>query len=174
MPDLLKIVKTIPAVETLYKGYKFRSRVEARWAVAFDVIGIKYNYELEGLKLDNCYYLPDFYLSDFNCWVEIKGKAFNKFECNKCIKLTQLTKEACLLLDGPPDFRTYVYLMNTGVKLIPYNTLVFPRNSGQLYLINNRMIFRDQEHFRDEYPSLSRYVEAVNYSRAYRFERSQS
>lgn len=172
MPDLLKIVKTIPAIETVYNGYKFRSRVEARWAVAFDVIGIKYNYELEGLKFDNVYYLPDFYLPDFGCWVEVKGKRFTKFECHKCIKLTQLSQEACLLLDGPPDFKTYVYLVNTGVKLIPYNTLIFPRCSNQLYLVNKPTVFRDQEHFRDEYPALGRYVEAVNYSRAYRFERS--
>ena len=31
----------IAAIETKYKGYRFRSRLEARWAVFFDALGIK-------------------------------------------------------------------------------------------------------------------------------------
>ena len=38
----------IKAIETYYKGYRFRSRLEARWAVFFDAAGIKYEYEPEG------------------------------------------------------------------------------------------------------------------------------
>ena len=38
----------IKAIETIYNGYRFRSRLEARWAVFFDEIGIKYEYEKEG------------------------------------------------------------------------------------------------------------------------------
>ena len=63
----------IKAIETYYKGYRFRSRLEARWAVFFDALGIEYRYELEGFKLpDGKYYLPDFYLPEFNIYVEIK------------------------------------------------------------------------------------------------------
>ncbi len=36
------------AIETLYKGYRFRSRLEARWAVFFDALGLKWEYEKEG------------------------------------------------------------------------------------------------------------------------------
>ena len=32
----------IKAIDTVYNGYKFRSRLEARWAVFFDEIGIEY------------------------------------------------------------------------------------------------------------------------------------
>lgn len=28
------------AIETRYKGYRFRSRLEARWAVFFDALGL--------------------------------------------------------------------------------------------------------------------------------------
>ena len=35
----------IKAVQTEYNGYKFRSRLEARWAVFFDTLGIEYEYE---------------------------------------------------------------------------------------------------------------------------------
>ena len=51
------------AIDTIYNGYKFRSRLEARWAVFFDAAGIKYEYEPEGFDLGGgCLYLPDFYL----------------------------------------------------------------------------------------------------------------
>ena len=63
----------IKAVETIYKGYLFRSRLEARWAVFFDALGIKWEYEPEGLLLsDGTSYLPDFYLINFNCYFEVK------------------------------------------------------------------------------------------------------
>lgn len=67
----------LKAIETVYKGYKFRSRLEARWAVFFDYLEIKYEYEKEGFELENGdRYLPDFYLPEVangrGCWVEIK------------------------------------------------------------------------------------------------------
>lgn len=49
------------AIDTNYKGYKFRSRLEAKWAVFFDAMGYKWEYEPEGYKLsDGTFYLPDF------------------------------------------------------------------------------------------------------------------
>ena len=35
-------------IETVYKGFKFRSRLEARWAVFFDACGVRWEYEPEG------------------------------------------------------------------------------------------------------------------------------
>lgn len=65
---------TIKAIDTHYNGYKFRSRLEARWAVFFDELGIKYEYEKEGYDLgDGWHYLPDFYLPDSNQFIEIKS-----------------------------------------------------------------------------------------------------
>jgi hypothetical protein len=64
------------AIETSYKGYKFRSRLEARWAVFFDSLGLEWEYETEGFNLENgLYYLPDFYLPNFigrKAWIEVK------------------------------------------------------------------------------------------------------
>lgn len=69
----------IKAIETKYNGYRFRSRLEARWAVFFDTLGVKYEYEKEGYDLDGTWYLPDFWLPDVNLrdypdglWYEIK------------------------------------------------------------------------------------------------------
>lgn len=65
---------TIKAIETVYNGYRFRSRLEARWAVFFDALGIKYEYEKEGYDLgEDGWYLPDFWLPDLQKFVEIKG-----------------------------------------------------------------------------------------------------
>lgn len=62
------------AIETEYNGYRFRSRLEARWAVFFDALGIKYIYEPEGFIFsDGTKYLPDFYLPDANEFFEVKG-----------------------------------------------------------------------------------------------------
>ena len=77
----------ITPIETYYNGCKFRSRLEARWAVYFDLCGIDWEYETEGyeITLENGHtvkYLPDFVLHNIiintkyiipNLYVEVKG-----------------------------------------------------------------------------------------------------
>jgi hypothetical protein len=54
-------------IQTYYKGYKFRSRTEARWAVFFDSVGVDWEYEPEGFVLsDGSHYLPDFKVTYFD------------------------------------------------------------------------------------------------------------
>jgi len=66
--------QTIKAIETQYKGYRFRSRLEARWAVFFDALGLAWEYEKEGYDLgDAGWYLPDFWLPEQEVWVEVKA-----------------------------------------------------------------------------------------------------
>jgi hypothetical protein len=45
------------AIRTKYNGILYRSRTEARWAVFFDSLGIKYLYESEGFDLSGRWYL---------------------------------------------------------------------------------------------------------------------
>ena len=60
-------------IETEYKGYKMRSRLEAKWAVFFDHLGIEWIYELDGYVLgDGISYIPDFYLPQVGMWAEVK------------------------------------------------------------------------------------------------------
>ncbi len=68
------------AIETKYKGYRFRSRLEARWAVFFDEIGVKWEYEPAGFDTRIGPYLPDFYLPIVGggTWVEIKSEHIDK------------------------------------------------------------------------------------------------
>jgi|LakMenE01Jun11ns_1017448.scaffolds.fasta_scaffold9754683_1 hypothetical protein len=61
------------SIDTFYNGNYYRSRLEARWAVFFDEIGVKYQYEPEGYKLNNGKrYLPDFYFPVYECYGEVK------------------------------------------------------------------------------------------------------
>lgn len=63
----------IKPIETIYNGYRFRSRLEARWAVLFDAANIRYEYEPQGFKTsDGECYLPDFYLPEYDWYVEVK------------------------------------------------------------------------------------------------------
>jgi hypothetical protein len=62
------------AIETRYAGHRFRSRLEARWAIVFDQLGITWRYEPEGFSLsDGLAYLPDFVLPSDGWTVEVKG-----------------------------------------------------------------------------------------------------
>lgn len=66
----------IKPIETRYKGYRFRSRLEARWAVFFDDMRFSWEYEPEGFVLnDGTHYLPDFRVKTpqgKDIWYEIK------------------------------------------------------------------------------------------------------
>lgn len=66
----------IKAIQTRYKGYHFRSRLEARWAVFFEVLGVKWEYEPQGFELpDGTRYLPDFrvvFRDETVVWYEVK------------------------------------------------------------------------------------------------------
>jgi hypothetical protein len=73
------LTNAIKAIETTYAGYRFRSRLEARWAVFFDTLGMPWRYEVEGYDLPSGRYLPDFQIQgcllgdDRQIWVEVKG-----------------------------------------------------------------------------------------------------
>ena len=90
-------------ITTRYKGYCFRSRLEARWAVYFEAIGLEWNHEKEGFIFDNgvCY-LPDFWLPQVKMWAEVEPGDFDKEELGKVYSLVQESRFSCILLDGLP------------------------------------------------------------------------
>jgi hypothetical protein len=71
----------IKAIETNYMGCRFRSRLEARWAVFFDALGWDWEYEKQGYVIgcyenDDLSWLPDFEVvtpSGQHLYVEVKG-----------------------------------------------------------------------------------------------------
>lgn len=100
----------LKAIETVYNGYRFRSRLEARWAVFFDALGIRYEYEKEGYDLDGVRYLPDFWLPNTygGSWpngghfLEVKGQMPTETEQAAVVLLTRLTGHTSFLVWGCP------------------------------------------------------------------------
>lgn len=103
------------SIETEYKGYRFRSRLEARWAVFLDQLGISWEYEKDGLELSNGQrYLPDFwipcpmyYSPDSGYWLEIKATEPSENERQKCFTLAKDTGHVVLLAYGSPTNKQF-------------------------------------------------------------------
>lgn len=103
-------------IQTHYKGYKFRSRTEARWAVFFDSIGVDWEYEPEGFVLsDGSHYLPDFKVTYFDrgwrdhpmtYWFEVKGDL--QSITDKELMKVFLFEHELILLVGAPSEKGYV------------------------------------------------------------------
>ena len=105
-------MKKIRAIETHYKGYRFRSRLEARWAIYFDSVGIEWVYELEGYNLsDGRKYLPDFKITTIDketYFYEIKpkhSKGDGKLECLiEDLRKSKIEVNGCVLSGDPYDY----------------------------------------------------------------------
>ena len=133
----------IKAIDTVYNGYKFRSRLEARWAVFFDTLSVQYDYEKEGFDLDGTWYLPDFWIPDWNCWIEIKPDilrlrpSFNdkeeykepKRELTLCRKLSDGTNKVVLLIGGKPWVKNLSDEHSSPYYSFEYEIIVFFPNS---------------------------------------------
>jgi hypothetical protein len=158
------------AIETSYKGYRFRSRLEARWAVYFDALGIDWEYEKEGYDLEGVYYLPDFWLPQVHMWAEVKAEQFTEPEIRKALLLSDHTGCSVLKLIGPPDCRAYAVVdyehEDHNWDYVITNCVLSERRfwSGPGFDVMDEL---DKEGF----PEV---VEAVNAARSARFEFGQS
>lgn len=92
----------IKPIETKWKGYRFRSRLEARWAVFFEAMGWRWEYEPQGFQTRMGPYLPDFFLPDHECWLEIKPDAFDL----QTIYLAGKIEKNCWRHKIAPDLRS--------------------------------------------------------------------
>lgn len=90
-------------IETVYAGHLFRSRTEARWAVFFTKLGIRFQYEAEGYDLgDGIWYLPDFYIPEWEAFIEVKGADPTHEERVKAERLALLSKHKVIVVVGAP------------------------------------------------------------------------
>jgi len=95
------LMQGVRPIETTYKGYRFRSRLEARWAVFFDSLGVRWEYEKEGFELGPLgWYLPDFWLPDLGVWYEVKGVKPTDDEAGKAKALGELTQSKTVIAWG--------------------------------------------------------------------------
>lgn len=189
----------IKAIETVYKGYRFRSRLEARWAVFFDACGYDWEYEVEGYHLPcGTYYLPDFRISgkdsngDYNIFlIEVKpnslgveDKKANAFQ-NALLHLADYNDDYdeldkfitgygdFIIVDGTPDRKLY-----TG-------TMPFNGSGGRMWMMEPW--YRDRPSFwndGDDYMEILKMLGAneasfdcfspVNEARSARFEHGET
>lgn len=90
------------AIETAHGGYLFRSRIEARWAIFFETLGVSFEYEKEGFEFpDGTRYLPDFWLEQQQCWFEVKGKEPTEADIHKMKLLVEHTHQKVFIASGP-------------------------------------------------------------------------
>jgi hypothetical protein len=117
------MIKTIP---TTYNGIKFRSRLEARWAVFFDELGIKYLYEYEGFELAKKeWYLPDFYLPEYGIYCEVKPSIIEVNENINTFNEFAKGRYWLLLLVGTPNVNTtYLFANSTINNVVPFVNLI--------------------------------------------------
>jgi len=102
------------ARNTYYNGYYFRSRLEARWAIWFYWMEIKYHYEIETYKINGFSYLPDFWIPSFNIWIEVKPDMPSLMEIKKAIRVQENTGYQVIFFIGQPwpDECEAVYYQN--------------------------------------------------------------
>jgi len=90
-------------IETQHNGILFRSRLEARWALFMDTVGVKYNYEPEAYNLDGVFYTPDFWLPKVGVFVEIKPAAATNEEKEKAHRLATFTGKNLVFFCSQPE-----------------------------------------------------------------------
>lgn len=99
----------IIVIPTRHKGRFYRSRLEARWSVFFDSMGIQFRYEPERFKLtDGSTYLPDFYLPEYDWFCEVKPDIRALIRAPKAFLMARDLRLSVMVLDGEPDFKEYI------------------------------------------------------------------
>jgi len=114
------------AIETRYKGYRFRSRTEARWAVFLDTLGVPWEYEKQGYHLPSGPYLPDFWLPAQSCWLELKGEPPTEGESKFCEELAAGSGNNVFLFVGQPYMPADCYGWDESVEYDARGHLFMP------------------------------------------------
>jgi hypothetical protein len=122
----------IKAIETRYAGCRFRSRLEARWAVFFDAMGWSWEYEPEGYDLGELgWYLPDFRVKFDSAglsWVEIKGVPPTAHEKALVTELSWCTRMPAMILFGDIACRAW---MPNGAPSCAYGVTGYVAHNGR-------------------------------------------
>jgi hypothetical protein len=170
---------SVTAIETLWKGYRCRSRLEARWCCFLDSMGIRFEYEPEGYQLVNGErYLPDFLLSHIDLLAEVKpyirNQGMDPFRKAKEFVRAGMRPEI-LLLKGAPDFR--LYSMFRKINLVDGPAYEISNTSLDIYSGRPRWYFKEKRLYENASPGefetedqfSSEYKEAVYAARGHRF-----
>lgn len=112
--------------------------------VFFDALEIKYEYEKEGFDLGNgVWYLPDFWLPQYEAWWEVKGTNPSKAEREKLVLLTEGTNKPAFLAWGevsPPSFDEDSHNIELILPLTWNTKIDVPWSNGLTYGMFSRQI----------------------------------
>ena len=97
--------------KTPYGGIEYRSILEARWAVFFDLLSITHTYEKEYSDVEaGCrviWYKPDFHLPELNKYIEIKPRRPKDDELTKAAGWSEDRGDIVILFElNPPKENT--------------------------------------------------------------------
>jgi hypothetical protein len=99
----------------LYKGITFNNELEAKWAVAFDELGIEWTYSYKNPE-NLCFALPGLeMLARVFCAMPSPKELFSAAES------AELRNQTVLLLIGPPQPRAYFAFHEYGYQASAYN-----------------------------------------------------
>ena len=163
------------AIPTTWNGIKYRSRLEARWAVFFDEMKIEVQYEPDAFRLPRANYLPDFYLEQFRFFGEVKPIELDARESQLIRELSAMTRCPVLQLIGVPNFRIYdavqpVFLEDgQDIEIVDYvlDVKAYPK------LTKEGRLFGSTGHERGTLPSMMfsrEYRDAVMTAKGKRFD----
>ncbi|WP_428569006.1 MAG: hypothetical protein ACP59X_10380 [Solidesulfovibrio sp. DCME] len=97
----------LPSIKTRYGDYHFKSKLEARWAVFMDLLGVSYEYEkYQGIVSVNFFeyaYMPDFFLNDIELFLEIKPRKPVESELNKAAAWANDAGDVVFFYNLAPD-----------------------------------------------------------------------
>lgn len=137
-------------IPTEFKGIVYRSKLEARWAVYLDYLGIKFLYEPEGFEMsDGLRYLPDFYFNDFNLYGEVKPDApISEYDMRKMKEFG--TQKELFLMYGLPESKAAMVFAPwaNDSMVVPFAHIVkssygFFWHTGMSFNDNNESICED-------------------------------
>lgn len=110
-------------IPTVFRGYRFRSRLEARWAVFFHTLNLRWVYEPEAFRSGPGAYLPDF-LVGTRSWVEVKpDRSLTVAEVGKAVRFAADLGDAgsVFIFKGQPWPREYAVAMVRGDQVMETN-----------------------------------------------------
>lgn len=173
----------IKAIETRYKGYRFRSRLEARWAVFFDNLKLAWEYEPEGFELKSGRYLPDFKVKypgeesawPSEIWFECKSSLDSLSPSDMARLLEFEEAKNLIILDGTPECRMYV--TPSAYRDHPDWYTQHDRFGAALWSYKGRIWWDEYENFfgcKDYNPCAMAITRAVQAARGARFEHGET
>lgn len=128
--DYTTTKETFVAMPVTYKGTRFRSKLEAKWAVFFDLCGVEWVYEPD-VSVPGVYYQPDFLLKNVlavhgffsddnpeipvigNLFVEVKGQ-MSKNDAEKVLNFSN--KHPILVTTDFPEGETWDSLFSSAMN----------------------------------------------------------